>query len=156
MDWWGSIFRGKRPNTKNYPFFNSLRFNNNHLFQKGPNTKLNRFRKIYNFVTKTFIYKCRFEIFENKEVWLCCQAFIEPHLPIHGILTARAPELILYDDSSHGSLRHRPPHPGLCADWSFNTIPLNLRQSLGLFPAQGTSESSLQRAVALLQSRKYR
>ena len=32
MDWYGSIFRGSRPNIKTIPFCKSLRFNNNHLF----------------------------------------------------------------------------------------------------------------------------
>ena len=84
MDWWGSIFRDKRPNIKNSPFFKSLRFNNNHLSQKEISTKLISFRKIHNFITKSFIYRCQLEFFQNKEVLVCCQAFIEPHSPIRG------------------------------------------------------------------------
>ena len=50
--------------------------------------KLILYRKIYNFIAKSFIYKRRLKKVINislKEFLVCCQAFIEPHLPIHGI-----------------------------------------------------------------------
>ena len=80
MDWQGSQIRGKRPHQKNGPFFffNSLHFDNNHVYRKLLNIKLLLFRKIYNFITKTYIYEYRFEKNEKllKECLVCCHAFV--------------------------------------------------------------------------------
>lgn len=69
-------------------FFNSLLFNNNHLYKKVLSTKLILFRKIYNFTIKVFTYKYRFDKILNlslKEFFGVLPSFIEPNLPVDGI-----------------------------------------------------------------------
>ena len=55
----GVKFRGKRKNWS--IFFNSLYFNNDHIYKKVPHIKVVSFQNIYNFVTRIFTYKCRFK-----------------------------------------------------------------------------------------------
>ena len=64
MDWWARHvqYSGEATEHKNsLPFFTSLRFNNNHLSQQVLNIKLILFRIIYNYVTKSFIYRRGFK-----------------------------------------------------------------------------------------------
>ena len=46
---------------KKVPFSNPLRFNNNHLYKEFLYKKLIPLEKIYNFISRIFINKCRFE-----------------------------------------------------------------------------------------------
>ena len=80
IPWIGKVHKsGVSDRTKKtVPFFNSLHFDNNYVYRKLLNIKILLFREIYNFITKTFIYKYLFEWNKKllKEILVCCQAFV--------------------------------------------------------------------------------